>query len=178
MRLSDAPRAPIVLSPPDATDLARGRRLTLARVVFGLAGAASVLLALAVTPDLVARHLSPDGQLNGTTADAINFLRGAAALLGAGLLVAALHKRWAYLSLRTIVDANADAWPWAVLAAGIALLLTGIGFAVSAATDTPVIFLLRDPNAIAEAPLYYGALEYAGAILMAGSAGIAIFSST
>lgn len=175
-RAPDAPTGPVVLSSHDTMSL--GRVLVFARAACALSGVIGVFLALAVTPDLVARHLSPDNQLNPATAAAIDFLRSLTALLAAGLLVVALHKRWAYLSIRTIVDANFDVWPWAVLAAGTAILLNGIGLFVSATTDTPIGFLLRDPNAIAELPFYYGALEYAGIVLMAGTAGIAVFSST
>lgn len=152
--------------------------LVFTRAACAVSGITGVALALILTPDLAARYLSPDNQLNTSTADAIDFLRSLSAVLGVGLLVFASHKRWACLSIRAIVDANFDVWPWAVLAAGIAILLSGIGVFISTTTDTPIEFLLRDPNAIAELPLYYGALEYAGIVLMAGTAGIALFSST
>jgi hypothetical protein len=169
---SDAPTEPVVLS--SGID----RALVFTRAAYALSGMVGVFLAVAVTPDLIAQHLSPDNQLAPATAAAIDLLRGLTALLAAGLLLLALQKRWAHFSIRAIVDANFGAWPWAILAVGMSSLLIGIGFFISAATNTRVGLLLSDPNAIAGLPFYYGALEYAGIVLMAATAGVAIFSST
>jgi hypothetical protein len=154
------------------------RALAFTRAGYALSGLVGVFLAVAVTPDVVARYLSPDNQLGQTTAAAIDLLRTLTALLAAGLLLLALQKRWAPRSVRAIVDGNLDAWPWAVLAVGVSGLLIAIGFAIAAATNTRIGLLLSDPNAVAGMPFYYGALEYAGIVLMAATAGIAIFSST
>jgi hypothetical protein len=175
-RPSDAPTGPGVLSSYDIRGV--GRVLVFTRAACALSGIVGVVLAFALTPDLVARFLSPDNQLNPATAAAVDLLRGFTALLAAGLLLLTLQKRWAYLSIRTVVDANFEVWPWAILAAGVSILLIGIGFFVSATTNTRIGLLLSDPNAIAGLPFYYGALEYAGIVLMAATAGIAIFSST
>jgi hypothetical protein len=51
-------------------------------------------------------------------------------------------------------------------------------FFVSAVTDTPIRFLLRDPNAIARQPLFYGALETAGIVVMACAGGATLFASS
>jgi hypothetical protein len=173
--IPETPAAPTVLSSADT--IGAGRALMATRAICALSGAIGVVLALAVTPDLVARHWSPDHQLFATTTAAVHGLRGAAAVLGIALLTLALRERWAYLSLRTIVDANAGVWPWAALAAGLALGLNGAGVFVAATTGTPMGLLLGDPNATAGQPSYYGGMEYAGIILMAATAGIALFSS-
>jgi hypothetical protein len=149
-----------------------------ARLVCALSGITAIALALTVTPDLVARTLSPDGQLNSSTAAVIEALRGLSGLFAIGLLTVAFLKRWAEFAVRTIVEAHVHVWPWTALAAGIGVALIGVGLAISAATGTHIEYLLRDPNAIAELPFYYGALEYVGILLMAGTAGVALFSST
>ena len=173
---SDARTEPVAHSSQGTIGI--DRALVLARAACALSGVVGVFLAVAVTPDLVARYLSSDNQLNPTTVVAVDLLRSLTALLAAGLLLLASQKRWAHLATRTVVDSNLDAWPWAVLAVGTSSLLIGIGFFVSATTNTRIGLLLSDPNAIAGLPFYYGALEYAGIVLMAATGGIAVFSST
>ena len=46
-----------------------------------------------------------------------------------------------------------------------------------AVTDRPLSVLVRDANAIAHQPNYFGALEHAGIMLMSGAGWIALYSS-
>ena len=67
--------AQAALLPPGAMGLGHARSiLALARLICTLSGMAGVTLALTVTPDLVARHLSPDGQLSPATVAAVDVL--------------------------------------------------------------------------------------------------------
>jgi hypothetical protein len=70
-----------------------------------------------------------------------------------------------------------DCWPWALLAGAMAAVLLGSGFFVTVATGKPFVFLIRDANAIAQQPLYFGGLEHAGVLLMSGAGWIALFSA-
>ena len=80
--------------------------------------------------------------------------------------------------LRATTQNEPAVWLWALLAAGTACILIAAAFFVSAVTETPIGFLLRDPNAIARQPLYYGALETAGIMLMACTGGATLFASS
>lgn len=81
-------------------------------------------------------------------------------------------------ALPTIEGGQALVWPWAFLAAGTAGLLVGAAFFTAAVTETRIDLLLRDPNAIAGQPFYYGALEMAGIVLMACTAGATLLAAS
>jgi hypothetical protein len=81
-------------------------------------------------------------------------------------------------ALRPVTQGLPAVWLWALLAAGTAGFLISAAFFVSAVTETPISFLLRDPNAIARQPLFYGALETAGIVVMACAGGATLFASS
>lgn len=92
---------------------------------------------------------------------------------GAG---AALRGRVEHV-LRDALAAQASALPWSGLAVALAAALIGMGLYVLAVTGQPVGVLVRDANAIAQQPNYFGALEYAGILLMSGAGWISLFVS-
>lgn len=67
-------------------------------------------------------------------------------------------------------------WRWLLAAAGSGGLLFASGAALAWLKGMPIGYLLRDPNAIAGQPFYYGMLQYAGAILLAATGGILLFA--
>ena len=79
--------------------------------------------------------------------------------------------------LRDLTITQRAALPWALLAVLIATALLGMGSFVLAVTDQPLSVLVRDPNAIAQQPNYFGALEHAEIILMCGAGWIALYTS-
>lgn len=78
---------------------------------------------------------------------------------------------------RDVLAAQLSAIPWALLAAGLTAALLAGGVFVLAVTDQPLSVLVRDANAIAQQPNYFGALEHAGIILMCGAGWIALYTS-
>ena len=78
---------------------------------------------------------------------------------------------------RDALAAQLFAIPWAVLAAGLAATLLAGGFFVLVVTDQPLAVLVRDANAIAQQPNYFGALEHAEIILMCGAGWVALYTS-
>jgi hypothetical protein len=78
----------------------------------------------------------------------------------------------------TVLAVHLAALPWAALAAGLAAALLSMGFYVLAVTGQPLSVLIRDANAIALQPNYFGALEHAEVLLMSGAGWIALFTST
>lgn len=79
---------------------------------------------------------------------------------------------------RDVLQAQLTALPWGLVAAMLAALLLGAAFYVSAVTGRPIGVLMTDPNAMAKQPNYFGALEYAGIILMSGAGWVSLFSAT
>jgi hypothetical protein len=77
----------------------------------------------------------------------------------------------------TVLAVHLAALPWAALAVGLAAALLGMGFYVLAVTGQPLSVLIRDANAIALQPNYFGALEHAEVLLMSGAGWIALFTS-
>jgi hypothetical protein len=63
------------------------------------------------------------------------------------------------------------------LAAGVAASLLAAGAYVLAVTGQPLSVLVRDANAIAQQPNYFGALEHAEILLMCGAGWIALYTS-
>lgn len=86
-------------------------------------------------------------------------------------------RRWnpAVQLTREALRAQAHAVRWAGVAAVLATVLLGGAHYVAAVTGKPIGVLLRDANAIAEQPQYYGAIDYAEVLLMSGAAWIALF---
>lgn len=80
--------------------------------------------------------------------------------------------------VRDALAAQLSAIPWALLAAGLAAALLAGGTFVLAVTDRPLAVLVRDANAIAQQPNYFGALEHAGVLLMCGAGWIALYTAT
>jgi hypothetical protein len=80
--------------------------------------------------------------------------------------------------VRDALAAQLVAIPWALLAAGLAAALLAAGFYVLAVTGQPLSVLVRDANAIAQQPNYFGALEHAEILLMSGAGWIALFTAT
>jgi len=95
---------------------------------------------------------------------------------GTSALAPGLRDRVPHL-LRDLVIAQRPALPWALLAVLIASALLGMGAYVLSVTGQPLSVLVRDANAIAGQPNYFGALEYAGILLMSGAGWIAVFSA-
>lgn len=91
---------------------------------------------------------------------------------------AARHRAFASQLTREALRAQRQVVPWAVAAAALAAALLGGAYYVSAVTGKPIGVLLRDANAIAEQPQYYGAIDYAEVLLMSGAAWIALFVAT
>lgn len=79
---------------------------------------------------------------------------------------------------REALAAQLAAVHWALLAVALAALLLGAAFYVTLVTGKPFDVLISDPNGIAKQPNYFGALEYAGIILMSGAGWISLFSAT
>ena len=79
--------------------------------------------------------------------------------------------------VRKALAAQLDALPWALLAVALAAVLIGMGLYVIATTGQPLGILVRDANAIAGQPNYFGALEHAEILLMCGAGWIALFTS-
>lgn len=73
--------------------------------------------------------------------------------------------------------AQRPALPWALFAVVILTGLLGMGAYVLAVTGQPLGVLVRDANAIAGQPNYFGAIEHAGILLMSGAGWIAVFSA-
>jgi hypothetical protein len=67
-------------------------------------------------------------------------------------------------------------WPWIAVTGGIAGLLLAMAVTLASVKGFSIGFLLRDPNAIARQPFYYGMLQYAGSVALAATGGIALFS--
>ena len=143
-----------------------------------LAALIGIVIAIFATPAFVAGNLSPDGEINQGTVFGINAIRGVCALLAVALLVLATRPRWIQIALRTALIGNTGILPWAIFATVLVVVLIALGYLVTATTGTPITNLLRDPNAIADLPFYFGALEYAGIVVMAAAGGIALFSAT
>lgn len=80
--------------------------------------------------------------------------------------------------VRDALAAQVSAIPWALLAAALTTALLAGGVFVLAVTDRPLSVLVRDANAIAHQPNYFGALEHAGIILMCGAGWIALYTAT
>jgi hypothetical protein len=91
-------------------------------------------------------------------------------------LTAGYRERFAHL-LRDALSVQGTALPWALLAALLAGVLLGMGSYVLVVTGQPLGVLVRDANAIAGQPNYFGALEHAEILLMSGAGWIAAFSS-
>jgi hypothetical protein len=79
--------------------------------------------------------------------------------------------------VRDALSAQLSAIPWALLAAGVAASLLAAGAYVLAVTGQPLSVLVRDANAIAQQPNYFGALEHAEILLMCGAGWIALYTS-
>jgi len=79
--------------------------------------------------------------------------------------------------LRKALNAHRTALPWALLAIALSGALLSLGAYVLAVTGQPLGILVRDANAIAQQPNYFGALEHAGILLMSGTGWIAAFSA-
>lgn len=77
--------------------------------------------------------------------------------------------------LRGVVNAQRGGVPWAILALALAASLLGAGYYVTQVTGRSLDVLLRDANAIAGQPQYFGALDYAEVLLMSGAGWIALF---
>jgi hypothetical protein len=86
------------------------------------------------------------------------------------------HERTSHL-LRNALAAQRTVPPWALLAIVLAGTFLGLGFYVLAVTGQPLGVLVRDANAIAQQPNYFGALEHVEILLMNGAGWIAAFSS-
>lgn len=76
------------------------------------------------------------------------------------------------------LHAQVPAALWAGAALMLAAILLGGAYYVAAVTGNPIGMLLRDANAIAEQPQYFGAIDYAEVMLMTGAASIALFTAT
>lgn len=80
--------------------------------------------------------------------------------------------------IRDVLRAQVPGAPWAGVALVLAAILVGGAYYVAAVTGNPIGVLLRDANAIAEQPQYFGAADYAEVLLMSGAAWIALFTAT
>lgn len=80
--------------------------------------------------------------------------------------------------VRDILYAQRSGIPWAVLALALAALLLGAAYYVTTVTDRSIDVLLRDANAIAQQPNYFGALDHAEVLLMSGAGWISLFAAT
>ena len=80
--------------------------------------------------------------------------------------------------IHEIIHAQLPALPWAGAAAAAAAILLGGAYFVAAVTGHPIGVLLRDANAIARQPNYFGAIDHAEVLLMSGAAWIALFTAT
>ena len=88
-----------------------------------------------------------------------------------------LRERTARLVREAVAGQRQQALPWALLALTVAGTLLGMGSYVLAVTGQPLGVLVRDANAIAGQPNYFGALEHAGILLTSGAGWIAAFSA-
>ncbi len=78
---------------PSAPDAPIARPEVIVRASCSLLAVSIIFLSATLTPDLVARRFSPDGQLEAATAADLNLLRGLTGLLGIGLLLTATYER-------------------------------------------------------------------------------------
>lgn len=134
------------------------------------------LPALLISSDWVAVFLSPDGLLSNATILAINAGRAIAATLAIAIAVAAFHPQWIHAAWDAGIAGNRGSLAPVAVAILLAAVLIGGGYSIAGVTGTSIGNLVRDPNAIADQPFYFGALEYAGILLMAMAGGIAVFS--
>lgn len=79
--------------------------------------------------------------------------------------------------IRETIHAQLPALPWAGAAAVSATILLVGAYYVAAVTGRPIGDLLRDANAIAHQPNYFGAIDHAEVLLMSGAAWIALFTA-
>lgn len=79
--------------------------------------------------------------------------------------------------LHQVLHAQVPAARWAGVALAVAAILLGGAHYVAAVTGNPIGVLLRDANAIAEQPNYFGAIDYAEVLLMSGAAWISLFTA-
>jgi hypothetical protein len=79
--------------------------------------------------------------------------------------------------VRDALAAQRIAIPCGFLALLLGGILLGMGLFVVHVTDRPFNVLTRDANVSARQPNYYGALEYAQALMMTAAGSIAVFSS-
>jgi hypothetical protein len=79
--------------------------------------------------------------------------------------------------LHEVMHAQLPAAPWAGVALALAATLLGGAYYVAAVTGNSIGVLLRDANAIAEQPQYFGAIDYAEVLLMSGGACISLFTA-
>lgn len=75
------------------------------------------------------------------------------------------------------VAAQTAGLPWALLAVAVAAALLATAAYVLAVTGQPLSILVRDANAIAHQPNYFGALEHAEILLMDGAGFITVFAA-
>lgn len=80
--------------------------------------------------------------------------------------------------VRDMLYAQRSGIPWAVLALVLAAVLLGAAYYVTAVTGRSIDVLLRDANAIAQQPNYFGALDHAEVLLMGGAGWISLFAAT
>ena len=148
------------------------------RIACALIGVVLIAGAVIANPDLAIRYLSPDGVVGGKSVLIINVLRGVAFIAAVALLAAAINATWTGRALDLAFAGNTGVGLWALAATVTALLLTASAYAISAVSGTPIDFLVRDPSNIADLPFYYGEIEYAGILLMAGTAGVTLFCAS
>ncbi len=79
--------------------------------------------------------------------------------------------------IHEVLHAQVQAAAWAGGALMLAAILLGGAYYVAAVTGNPIGALLRDANAIAEQPNYFGAIDYAEVLLMGGGAWISLFTA-
>jgi hypothetical protein len=79
--------------------------------------------------------------------------------------------------VREALRAQRTSAPWAVLALALATTLLAAAYFVTVQTGKPISVLLRDANAIAQQPQYFGALDHAEVLLMVGAGWIALFAA-
>lgn len=148
------------------------------RMACALFGVALIAVAVIASPDLAISYLSPDGVVGAKSVLIINVLRGVAFIGAMALLVAAGNARWTRRALDLALTGNTGVGWWAMAATLTALLLIASAYAISTVSGTPIDFLVRDPSSIADLPFYYGEIEYAGILLMAGTAGATLLCAS
>jgi hypothetical protein len=149
-----------------------------AQALLVAAALALLLISAFGSPEMLAGSFSPDGEIAAGSNIAIQVGRAVCAVMAIAMLVIATRPGWIDAVMADAILGNAGLLPSIVCGLLVVAALLGIGFLISALTGTHIGHLLRDPNAIAGLPFYYGALEYAGIMLMSMAGGIAIFSGT